>query len=1172
MDLRDYPRPKGDTGIGVHWSAGFPSVIGLTQIQDYWIPELIAMGVKWVKIAQHDGGLDFAKMLLAHDIMPIVRLYRPQPNPGTLDEKALRWVRDYVSAGIPYFEFNNEPNLGMEWQNHSMPADAPKIVASNAIVDIEAILALGGYPGIPAVSVGCQWDLVGEICRLGRSDLLKEPIWVALHNYSVNHPPDYPYDAVNQEGAPVSEEYYRELASEQWDGDAWGGWSLERVNQERRDHSNPGATAFDDASCWRGYERFDALVRKQVGRSLPILATENGYLVGEHADPRYPATSPKLHASQTLESCRSLMGTSTVHSPAPDYYFCSAFWLLGNYTLGHWAPEWEGHAWYSTRWTGGQLPIVEALKEEPKRARIWRGDAGVGGSISGTVKNGPDVTLDLARTDGWSTSTQADEAGAYAFADVPLNQYLLSVAEAEFKQAIELTEEHPQAVVNIDLTGVTIRYEHSVLRGTVQGGAGRAIQLAHLEEDWSEQQEIGADGSYRFENLPAGTYLLLVAQTDVARAGIILDGRHEMIVDLIVPGWSWAVQDGGASPGFGIVRCRVTGVADLAVHLWTSGWSGMTQQTGQKAEYGPDVCEFAPLGAGRYFLEPEGLDTQAEVQVDGSRILWVTFTQTVSQSARQSVISGKVKNGTGRTLTLQGPDVGRSTTVGDDESYRFDNLPAGLYVLEITGTQISRDCIVLDGQNQIVIDLEIPVSQLGAIFGQVTNGIGRLVRLRRPPAADPLQEVRVANDSSYRFECLTAGTYVVQVMESDLTRGVALERTDIRLLEDGQAQVDFVLPSEESIVRFLVEDTGAGYGFSVVRCQVLNSPGMNVHLWTPGWSGITQRTGSKSEYGPDVCEFAPLGAGLYFVEPEGLDVRAVVDLSKNRLAWVRFFPPVAGQRGPIGHGECALAGDVPDGEGLVVTLLGPSGGRRTIVEEGRYAFEGIAPGEYRLSLSLPGDGFPELWAREEIRLESTDRLQVDLALPESLPAESLIAGYVKGGAGRMVILRGAGIERTTPVTGEGTYGFTGLRPGVYRVIVDDSNPPSGLRPSSPPLSLDGKGGVRQDFDLEQLALPAKTIDHYVLIGNMARTKEDFLSTLQFVARFRPVVGTDLEQARRARRVTILGGTKAISESDEQYLRKSHCEVERIAGDFAKGLEQANPADSAETAPQASQAE
>ena len=478
MDLRDYPRPKGDTGIGVHWNAGFPAAVGIGQIRDVWLPELFALGVKWVKISRHDGGLELAELLLKHDILPIVRIYRPQPNPGVLDDAARAFVKDYVAAGVRYFEFNNEPDLTVEWQNGYLPPDAAQVVARNAIVDMEAILKLGGYPGLPALAVGCKWDLAGEICKLGRRDLLGEPVWQALHNYSINHPLDYPGDAGNQTCAAYTQEFYDRLATEAWDGQAWEGWSLDRINAERRDNSNPGATAFDDPSCWRAYERYDRLIRDQIGRSLPILATENGYIVAERPDPRYPATTPQLHAAQTLEACRIMMGTSSRFDHAPDYYFCTAFWLLGNYTLGHWAQEWEGQAWYSDRWPNGQLPIVAALKAEPKQARPWRGDSGLGGRVAGTAQGGAGLTVRLSRADGWSLTGRIAADGRFEFADVPLDSYRVTVIEAARDLAVTLTRERPAATANFDLTGIVFNLVNGSIAGKVRGGAGMTVGLA----------------------------------------------------------------------------------------------------------------------------------------------------------------------------------------------------------------------------------------------------------------------------------------------------------------------------------------------------------------------------------------------------------------------------------------------------------------------------------------------------------------------------------------------------------------------------------------------------------------------------------------------------------------------------------------------------------------------
>jgi len=1106
MDLRDYPRPKDDTGIGVHWGAGFPAAIGLGQIRDTWLPELQAMGVKWVKIARHDGGLELTDLLLKNDIMPIVRLYRFQPNPGTLDAATLRSVKDYVAAGARYFEFNNEPDLGVEWQNSFVPPDAVEVVARNAITDMEAILAAGGYPGIPAVAVGTKWDLVEEICKQGRRDLLAEPVWQALHNYCLNHPLDYPYDTGNQQGAPYTQEFYDRLAAERWEGNAWGGWDLARVNQERQGHANPGATAFDDPSCWRAYERYDKLIRDQIGRSLPILATEDGYVVGDRSDPRYPAITPQLHMAYILEACRVMMGTSSRFDHAPDYFFCTAFWLLGNYSLGSWSPAWEGQAWYSSRWQGGKLPVVDALKAELKQTRPWRGDAGLAGRIAGIVQGGVGLTVQLQRGDGWSATARVGADSRYEFCDVPLDSYRVTVVEANRSQDVSLSRERPAATANFDLSGTTIVPEASIVRGVIRGGAGRTVRLSRPADNWSQEVTAAPDGGYRFTALRAGTYDLTLPNTGVMQAGIVLDGNNEAVVDLASPGWGWQVTDGGRSPGFGVVRCRVKGRADQKVRLWADGWEGVTQRTGSKPEYGTDACEFAPLGAGRYRVQPDGIDTMSEVTLDGSRVMWVTFTEQATQTAITSVIAGTVSGGAG----------------------------------------------------------------------------GHTVRLLQPPATDPVAQIQAASDGSYRFEKLAAGSYTVQVLESGAGTAVAAEKTDVVVDGTNQAQVDLSLPSPDETpagMRWTVEDGGEGPGFSVVRCRVVGQPGRAVSLWTWGWGGITQVTGSKPEYGSDACEFAPLGPGTYFVEleePAPTDgtpqtVRAQIDLKPKRVAWVRFertateqptapAEPSTPVEPPAAPSNSIIMGAVTNGDGLLVVLTGPIGKAQATVTSGRYRFEGLPAGTYRVAVLAADLASDELAARDGLVADGQNQLTADFDLPAPVHAESRVSGRVPGGAGRTVVLERSADGQddvsadtyTTTVAQDETYSLGSLPAGTYKATVLDTDPPTGSTQTQGGIILDGTNSVRVDFDLTAIG-PEKTIDHYLLAAVLARAKDDFLAILRYVGRFRPTVGSDEAEARKARHVTILGGVSAVSALTEQGLRMSGCQVQRIETDFATNL-------------------
>ena len=207
----------------------------------------------------------------------------------------------------------------------------------------------------------------------------------------------------------------------------------------------------------------------------------------------------------------------------------------------------------------------------------------------------------------------------------------------------------------------------------------------------------------------------------------------------------------------------MTGRSNLPVRLWTEGWPGMTQRTGSKQEYGADACEFAPLGAGIYTVQPEEIDVQASVKVDGSRVTWVTYTETKVGPVQESVLSGRVSGGAGMTLRLTGPQGEQTVAVAGDASYRFADLPAGIYRLAIEDTDVARDDIVLDGQNQMTVDLEAPArpeEPAGVIFGTMTHGAGHAVRLLLPPTETVVATVQAGADGHYRFERLAAGVYL----------------------------------------------------------------------------------------------------------------------------------------------------------------------------------------------------------------------------------------------------------------------------------------------------------------------------------------------------------------------------------------------------------------------------
>lgn len=907
MELYEYPRPANDTGIGIHWSTGYATAIGMRRIRDFWLPEMKALGVKWVKIYNHDGALDFTELLLAEGFMPIVRIYRPTPNPSRLDVKEVVQIDAFLRAGVRYFEFNSEPDRDAEWKGGRMPANGIGLVVENTIANLEIILERGGMPAVPAVSNGSRWDLVGKIVAAGRKDLFAGPVWQAIHNYARNRPLDYPYDIGNQEGAAYTYRFYQTVESETWGENAWRGRSLEEVNRLRRDRSNPGATIMDDPACWLAYEYFDTLNRKHLGFSLPILSTEGGYLVSEDVDPRYPATSPDLHMAQTLEASRIMMGTSQRFAPAPDYYFCTAFWLLANAHLGSTSSWWETHAWYSERWAGGVLPIVHALKAEPKVARQWRDDVADDLiTLRGTVAHAGDYrTVILEKNGQEKARVTLDNNSHYTIPELGPGSYVLRIPGTAVEEAIELSAGQNELVVNFDLTPTGPALRQSRVEGTVRGGSGAVLLLVRASdgEEWVTMAR--SDGSFRFVDLPPGEYSLRVNPQGSRVDRLVLDGLNQRQVELAVAGWGYTIRTAPPQLNPNLVYCVVEGQRGLPVQIHGGEWSSDVIYTGTTPELGEFGCALGPLEAGHYILAVDGApdetgnpaQLEARVHVDKKRTPLVEFVYTdfsTAAPAQSAQIAGRVIGGaatcTPYTVYLIDSMSNRQETVTDATGeFLFANLGAGLYTVAVADYEevASQADIALDGANSVTVELRLPVAQQetvatptasrSLITGVAPKAAGTLARLLDTVGNEYQQYVDA--DDHFHFYGLPAGVYT-------LTVEPGYEQAN--LVVDGVGGLEVFFAELSPIWEAEVTSAGSMPGYSLVRVEVEGMSELPVHIWKDDWEGMMRRTGSKPDYGPYVLEFSPLGPGRYMIEPEGLGLWTDVELTGLEALWVHF--------------------------------------------------------------------------------------------------------------------------------------------------------------------------------------------------------------------------------------------------------------------------------------------
>jgi len=940
MELKDYPRPPQDTGIGMHWSPGNSGSVGAGELRETWIPQLQRMGVKWVKML-HPGGLELAELLLEADIMPIVRIYRHRPNSKDLRKAVLRseeidWIKEYLAVGVRYFEFNNEPELPSEWEGGSPPPNAIDYVARAAIVDMETILGLGGYPAVPATAIGTTWDLIGKIIEHGGDYLFDEPVWLAVHNYNINHPLDYPYDRVNRRGVLLTPKEYRAMGTDAWTGPRWGSRALAFINEQRKKGKNPRADIHDDPSGFLAFQRLAELSMKHLGRYLPVISTESGPIVGEDDDPRYPTTTPDLHAQVVVETARIMMGTSHRYDPAPDYYFATAFWLMGAAVLR--AKGWEGHAWFSPRWPNGHLPAVEALEELNKRPRRYEfeedlipiiiGDR-ARSIVSGVIYGYPNMRV-ILRSAGYAADTYTDDQGRFRLEHLPKGKYRLSVPGTE------------------------------IVRFGIELDGRNHVELT-----------IG-DPPIQVQPHPTP------ATPEEA--------------------WRVRVEDAGEASGFSIIRVRVEGKAHLPVRITADGWEGIVRETGSKPEYGPYALEFSPLGPGQYVIEPEGLDVQARVALENNQVIWVTFRpsgeepedipdETPAQGriegiiargagmrvrltgpngqvwdtfadnqghfsfdalpageyelhlpdinlvrkltlndegalhleleapevevSHYSTISGRVMHGAGRTVLLKGPGVEMTTIVDENEHYMFTGLGPGQYYVRVKDTPRRRGGLRMTGRNHRVVNFSLPSTEPSdsVIQGRIPGGEGWQVYMRAPDGREVIQALD--EDGEFAFTGLKAGEYelILHTPDGEFVERITVdgvnrfevhfslptvplvqEEPDIPL-PDGlkmMATAETNTPPEARDWTWEVKDVGVNPGFGIIRVRMPHQQGRAVRLWADGWVGMVRRIGEKPEYGPDVCEFAPLGKGTYYLQPEGMDSQVTIEMPGAREIWVTF--------------------------------------------------------------------------------------------------------------------------------------------------------------------------------------------------------------------------------------------------------------------------------------------
>jgi len=271
MRPEEYPRPKNDTGIGFRYYTDTHHY-GQDDLE-FWIPELKAMRVSWLILLSdcaHPVPRFFVQELQLNDIEPVIGLHPPKVKPFNQD--VLKSVIEaYAQAGVRYLYAYYEPNMMEQWSWDDW--SQPELVKRFMEMLIPCLVRMheaGLCPSLPPLRPGGNYQesaFLKEMLKVIRSQ--KEFLFETL--------------AVCVQAPPL------------WKGQGF-----------------------------YPFERYDRIINGEVGRSLPLLVTDNGPLEqGEVSAEGVVTSAARLREGLPRHLLNTSLGLLASQEGSPEAWYKS---------------------------------------------------------------------------------------------------------------------------------------------------------------------------------------------------------------------------------------------------------------------------------------------------------------------------------------------------------------------------------------------------------------------------------------------------------------------------------------------------------------------------------------------------------------------------------------------------------------------------------------------------------------------------------------------------------------------------------------------------------------------------------------------------------------------------------------------------------------------------------